>query len=415
VQEMIHTRTRALCVAVVAAVAMPGALPDARATVWNVSNESELNTAMANLGDGDEVVLPSGTYDLQQAHGYYITTPNVTVRGATGDRDDVILYGGGMNNDLGIYEAIQFAASNITVRDLTIEGFYNHAIHVQPGAHGAHVDNVRTLNIGQQHMKMGTSGIYTDDGIVENCLMEQDEPRSNHPILNYTGGVDLLGARNWIIRDNVAMNIQGETGEGGGAIFFWQKIVNPTVEGNVIINCDRGIAMGNPGYQGSDNLVGGIVRNNFICHANEVNLELIATVDLKVYNNTIYGESGSSYARAVSMEGTVTSGLELINNLIHGDIMDRGLPFTDTNNITGSTADASWFVNLAEGDLHLTELATLAIDQGVPLADVFEDIDRETRPVGSFPDIGADEYVPEPATLVALCLGGFALLARRRR
>ena len=36
----------------------------AGATVWNVSNVSQLNTAIGSLGYGDEVILAPGTYDL---------------------------------------------------------------------------------------------------------------------------------------------------------------------------------------------------------------------------------------------------------------------------------------------------------------------------------------------------------------
>ena len=366
----------------------------ASATVWNVSTVSQLNTAMGSLGYGDEVIIAPGTYNVYPSgHTYGIWANNVTIRGQSGNRDDVVLWGGGMNNSSGVYEGIQIYSDNVTISGLTLEGYYHHAIHFQPGADYSHVDNVRTLNIGQQHMKGGSSSPNAIRyGIVENCLMEQNIARTNHPILNYTGGIDLLGANGWIIRDNVAMNIHGETGEGGGAIFLWQKIVNPTVERNIIIDCDRGIAMGNPGYQQADNLVGGIVRNNFVSHANEINLELIATVDLKVYNNTLYGPSGSGYSRCVSMESLVTSGLELKNNLIYGDIMHRGIPFLSANNITGTTANASWFVDAATGELHLTELATGALDAAVLLAAVPEDIDGGPRPVGDYPDIGADEY-----------------------
>ncbi len=401
----------------VAAVAMLACPRAGQATQYYVSTPWGLNTVMGSLSTGDEVILAPGTYDLYTySHTYVVSAANVTIRGETGNRDDVVLWGGGMNDSNALQEGFQITGDDVTIRDLTLEGFYHHAIHFQPGADRSHVDNVRTLNIGQQHMKGGTSvANIIVGGIIENCLMEQTIARTNHPILNYTGGVDLLGATNWIIRDNLAKGITGETGEGGGAIFLWQKIVNPTIEGNVVINCDRGICMGNPGYQGADNLVGGIVRNNFVSHANEINLELIATTNLKVYNNTLYGPSGSGYSRCVSMEGAVTSGLELKNNLIYGAIMDRGLPYVSQNNITGMTADASWFVDAANGDLHLTALAAGAIDAGQALGDVAADIDGDARPCGSAWDIGADEQVPEPATLAMLALGGLALTRRTRR
>ena len=188
----------------------------ASATVWNVSNVSQLNTAISGLGYGDEVIIAPGTYDIETyGHTYGISANNVTIRGQTGNRDDVVLWGGGMNNSSGVYEGIQIYSDNVTISDLTLSGFYHHAVHFQPGADYSHVDNVRTLNIGQQHMKGGNSSLNAIvGGLIENSLMEQNIARTNHPILNYTGGIDLLGANGWVIRDNVAMNIQGETGEG---------------------------------------------------------------------------------------------------------------------------------------------------------------------------------------------------------
>ncbi|MHC4716615.1 MAG: hypothetical protein ACYS5V_06575, partial [Planctomycetota bacterium] len=114
----------------------------AGATTWDVTTIYELNSAMGRLSSGDEVVLAAGDYDLTLAHGYYITTPNVTIRGATGDREDVRLWGGGHNNTSGIREAIQLAAPGIAVADLTIEGFYHHAIHFQGAGDDAVIRNV---------------------------------------------------------------------------------------------------------------------------------------------------------------------------------------------------------------------------------------------------------------------------------
>jgi len=363
----------------------------AGATVWNVSNVSQLNTAMGGLGYGDEVIITPGNYNIYTSgHTYVIRARNVTIRGSTGNRDDVVLWGGGMSNSSGVYEGFQIYSDNVTISALTLSGFHNHAVHFQPGADYSHVDNVRTLNIGQQHMKGGTSSPNAIvGGLIENCLMEQTIPHFS----NYTGGMSLLGATDWVIRDNVAKNIQGLTGEGGAAFLIWQKVVNPTVEGNTVIDCDRGISMGNPGYLQADSVVGGIVRNNFVSHANEVNMELVATTGLKVYNNTLWGTGGSSYNRCVNIYGTATSGLDITNNIIHGLVQDYGVGgYTLTNNVQGTASSGSWFVDLLGGDLHLTELATGAIDQGLTLADVPEDLDGGPRPVGDYPDIGGYEY-----------------------
>jgi hypothetical protein len=61
-----------------------------------------------------------------------------------------------------------------------------------------------------------------------------------------------------------------------------------------------------------------------------------------------------------------------------------------TGNVTN--AGASWFVSAAAGDLHLVSSATAAIDKGTALADVTSDYDGDARPIGSKPDIGADEF-----------------------
>jgi hypothetical protein len=65
-----------------------------------------------------------------------------------------------------------------------------------------------------------------------------------------------------------------------------------------------------------------------------------------------------------------------------------------SGNING--AQASWFVNALEGNLHLVSGANLAIDQATYLPGFPGDIDGDARPVGAAPDVGADEYFPAP-------------------
>jgi hypothetical protein len=63
---------------------------------------------------------------------------------------------------------------------------------------------------------------------------------------------------------------------------------------------------------------------------------------------------------------------------------------TVSNNVTH--AQPSWFVNAAAGDLHLVAIATAAIDKAAVHPSVPTDYDAETRPQGTVPDIGADEF-----------------------
>ena len=50
------------------------------------------------------------------------------------------------------------------------------------------------------------------------------------------------------------------------------------------------------------------------------------------------------------------------------------------------------FVNAAAADLHLLASATNAIDKGLTLSTVTNDIDGDRRPQGATSDIGADEF-----------------------
>ena len=50
-----------------------------------------------------------------------------------------------------------------------------------------------------------------------------------------------------------------------------------------------------------------------------------------------------------------------------------------------------WFIAPLSGDLHLTPAATRALDAGMLVPDITEDFDKERRPDGLRPDLGADE------------------------
>ena len=86
--------------------------------------------------------------------------------------------------------------------------------------------------------------------------------------------------------------------------------------------------------------------------------------------------------------------VELAYNIIRGNIWDntRAGGYTLTGNIVGATVASSWFVDAANGNLHLTEAAVAAIDAAQTLTEVPEDIDGGLRPAGDFPDVGADEF-----------------------
>jgi len=395
----------------------------AAADVWNVSTFGELRTAAFTAIPGDEIVIAAGSYHV--TNSLYITTPDLTFRGATGDRDDVVLYGNGMNVESGVLEGFWAAANGIRLENLTIRDFWHHGIHIcgTPYADNVVVSNVKTVNCGERHVKGSASSGISDNVLIEDLWMEQTEAylrRPGHSVdeYNYIGGIDAMHHNGWTIRRSTALNIRGATEGGRAGIFLWNGVENVTLEQNAILRCGHGISIGNPSGPNNSHVapwhaVGGMIRNNFIIRRGltyDWALELDNTKDFKVYNNTIYSDD-ATYFRTVQIydeagEG-LTTNLELINNVVRGRIHDLTVdggwteeairPMGNIVDTDGSQVVPAWFVDVANNDLHLTELATDAIDQADTLADVTEDIDGDARPVGSGPDLGADEYLALPS------------------
>ena len=92
------------------------------------------------------------------------------------------------------------------------------------------------------------------------------------------------------------------------------------MERNLIVNCDRGVAFGNPG-KSTANIAGeplvyvseGIIRNNVIVGGPDGGIELWYANRIKVLNNTIWRPE-QNWNRGIRI-GTGTSHTEIVNNL----------------------------------------------------------------------------------------------------
>jgi hypothetical protein len=173
----------------------------------------------------------------------------------------------------------------------------------------------------------------------------------------------------------------------------------------LLVDCYQGISFGNAS-QGGINHTGGVVRNNFIYTSsgvtNDVAVEMVHAQDWLVAHNTVLllGSSSATWgieARYGDSRGTFA--YNLTNKNIWPD--RDGAQGTLLGNVT--SAQASWFVDAASGDLHLRGTATDAIDRAASLVEVSDDFDGDARPIGSAPDVGADEYgAPPPAAVTDL-------------
>ena len=371
-------------------------LPAPAGSVVNVATEAQLQQAIGNLQSNTTIVIAPGTYNLSSTLWINGTFSNVAIRGATNNRNDVVLVGKGMTT--ASYGSVPHGiwtggnVQGVLIANLTIRSVYYHAVNFNAGTESPRLYNVRLLDAGQQLLKSNpdNSGGGVDGGVVEYSVFDYT---STSPT-DYTNGVDVHSGRNWIIRNNLFRNIKAPAGPiAGPAILMWNNAANTTVEGNTFINCQREIAMGLiERGSGAVDHSGGVVRNNFIYRTAGMVADAAIMVNdspnTQVLHNTIL--VSGTYSQPVEYRFSGSTGVVIRNNVVDGNVVARdGATGTVSGNLTAS---AAMFVNPTAGDLHLKSTATTAIDRAAALATVTQDFDGETRPSGAAPDVGADEY-----------------------
>ncbi len=364
------------------------------ATGITVSTEAQLRDRAQNAAAGTTIKIRAGLYQMQDF--IYIVNNGITLRGETGNRADVILDFGGM---VAGHFGILVDADDVTIADLTIRNAHDHGVSIQ-GRDRPKLYNLHIKDIGDQLVKVNPAGNGSEDGLLACSRLEYTTSAPD----DYTNGISAHQAHRWVVRDNEWYRIRGNADQTGPAILFWSGSSDTVVERNLLVDCYRGIAFGNPSHSGVDH-TGGIVRNNFIYSslAHDVAIEMTRAQGWLVAHNTallLNPDSGLTWgmeARYPESQGTFAYNLTNMNLWPDRD----GAQGTLTGNVTN--AGAGWFVNAATGDLHLQATTTAAIDQAAPLAQVTDDFDGHPRPIGAAPDVGADEYgVPPPPAVTDL-------------
>lgn len=372
-------------------------LPLPSTNVVKVATVGQLQAAVDSLTSGRTIVIAPGTYALTSTLHVRGPLSNVTIRGATNDRNDVVLVGRGMTNkdhgDVphGIWSGGDVSA--LTIANLTIRDVYFHPIIFNAGTESPRVFNVRLVNAGQQFIKSNPddAGGGVDNGVVEYSVFDYDTTARD----GYTNGVDILTSRNWVIRHNLFRRMRAPQGQlAGPVILAWRGSSGTIAESNTFIDCQREIAFGLEPASPHDH-DGGIIRNNFIVRQaglhGDAAISVFDSPNTKVLHNTVLISGG--YPNAVEYRFPDATGVRIVNNLLDGRIQVRdGASATVEGNDTSATA--ALFVNPAAGDLHLRSTADAAIDRGIDTADAPLDWGNQTRPAGGGRDLGADEYSP---------------------
>jgi hypothetical protein len=382
-----------------------------------------LVNAVATATPGLTILVADGVYDLDGAY-LRIEAPNVILRSASGHREAVVLDG-----NYATTEILQITASNVTVADLTLREAYDHPIHVMStssaGTDGTLIYNVHVVDAGQQAIKINPvdDSHFVDDGVVACSRIELTPSGRPHIRDNcYTGGIDAHAARGWVVRDNEIEGFWCDTGLSEHAVHFWRASRDTTVERNRLRNNARGVGLGLdsdgsgrtypdgpcPGAGGAYvDHYGGHIQNNFINAADpglfasaygfDCGICLWQACEAAVTHNTIHSTDTAATFSSIEWRFPRTTAT-MTNNLVNHTMRERdGATGTLAGNVT--SADGSWYLDPAAGDLHLTPDATGAIDEGVATA-LTTDIDGHSRPYGSAADVGADEHVPLPSLTV---------------
>lgn len=357
-----------------------------------VTNINELNQALRTTQKGDTLLLKDGIYRISGRWALEVKTADLTVRSQSGNRDAVVIEGAGMRGN--VNHAFFVSAHGVTIEDLTVRAVSNHGIQTHVNVDRFHLKNCVVRDTYEQMVKVPFDDKVhnpSEGGVVEDCLFEYTAGMAPN---YYTGGIDVHYGRNWIVRNNTFRNIRSPGGSiAEHAVHFWTGSEGTLVEGNTIINCDRGIGFG----MGDSPHFGGAIRNNMIYHDGsgrfpDVGIVLESSSDTVVANNTIFFDH-NQYPHAIEYRFAATKNVLIANNLTNKRIIDRdgGRARLAANIVS---ARKNWFVDAAGGDLRLARPVPEVVNRGITVPGLVADIDGQKRPNGSGIDIGADERYP---------------------
>ena len=322
--------------------------------IVKVSDVKGLTAAVSHLKSDTTLLLAPGVYDLGAVRSLTIdNVSHVAIRGATGNREDVVLVGQGMVNKNGTCPIIIHInnARDVLIADMTLKEAWYHLIqvHGEKNAQAPHFYNLHLLNSGEQFIK---SCCGADNGVVEHCLFEF----VTHARWHYTSAIDVLQGDDWIVRNNIFRNIRGPEGQlTQGAVFFWRGSKNTILEKNEFYECDFGVALGNPQGIRPDH-TGGIIRHNIFFRKGKFGdaaVTLISARDFEVSHNILI--SNQTFPWVIDYRFPESTG-KIVYNLTDGKILSRdGATALLKNNIT--TIRKDWFVNFEQGNLNLRPAA----------------------------------------------------------
>jgi hypothetical protein len=378
-------------------------LPQPRGEVIRVADADELLAAVDRVGRAGTILLADGQYKVPRVVVLQ-NKKDLTIRSEAADPIRVALSGKGWESNDKHDDIIHIGqCDGVTIANLTFADCHSYGIKVEAenAPKNIHIYNCRFRDIGIRAVK-GSAGQDPNTravkGSIRYCSFENTKVPPSDWLFggDYISAIDMMALEDWTFSDNFFRNIKGRNGGGRAAIFIWVRSRQVIVERNLIIDCDRGVAFGNPA-ESTANLSGeqlayvseGLIRNNFIIGGADCGIELWHAKRVKVFNNSIWRPE-QNWSRGIRV-GTGTSQTEIANNLVHGEIRLDGGEANLRQNLARRLD--GYFVDPLSGNLELTSAASDAIDHGLSLPEVTDDIRKRLR--AESPDLGAWEFDPE--------------------
>ena len=252
-----------------------------------------------------EILVGAGRY---AESGIYVGR-NVTLRGATGNRDDVVIgpsrdaFGMGTNNntDKTTYRALQATGPGATIADLTVTNGYVYGnSNYGGGAYltsGATITNCHITRCVARYTPSSAAGMYISGSYAYDVLVDkcQRNPWKSETSEAYSGYAVYVVGKSLLERcqivDNSAGYLKGGGGlnRRGGALGVYNESDMPSTVRNCLIARNRIVSMANGTYVlGSGATIqGGIIENCTIVSNASENVPGIevGTYGLYVFNN----------------------------------------------------------------------------------------------------------------------------------
>ena len=275
-------------------------LPAPRGNVIRVATADELRTALDRAEPGSTILLADGEHKI--THPIVLRNKtNLVIRSFSGDPTKVTLLGEGWDVKRGDILHIGHC-EKITIAGLTFAEARSYGIKVEAEntPRDIHIYNCRFRNIGVRAIKGSADQDpkrQAVNGSVRFCSFENTKIPPADWLYggDYIAAIDMMALENWTFSDNVFRNIKGRNGGGRAAIFIWVRSKNVVVERNLMIDCDRGIAFGNPGQSTANTsnepltyVSVGTIRNNCIVGGADCGIELWHADAIRIWHNTIW-------------------------------------------------------------------------------------------------------------------------------